>query len=75
MAEEFRPQGKYPLTEEQCLAIGGHCYVRSNITVQTMPPVFHRTCKHCGHTQHGRPQGDIGWEDVEGNPECGPRPL
>ena len=65
MPEEFRIKGKYPLTEEQCLAIGGHCYIRSNIVVQTMPPTFHRTCKHCGHMQHGRSREGVGWEDVD----------
>lgn len=56
---------KYPLTEEECLRIGGHCYEQSNIVIDTFPETYHRICKHCGHTQHGWHQPNIKWEDSE----------
>ena len=54
---------KYPLTEEECLKIGGHCYKRSNLVIDTLPPVYTRYCIHCGHTQRGQTQDSIGWYD------------
>jgi len=57
MSEEIKK-----LTEEECLKIGGHCYEVSNFVVDTFPETYHRTCKHCGHTQHGRKQPSIRWE-------------
>ena len=54
---------EYLMSKEECLKIGGHCYEVSPMVVLTYPPIYHRTCKHCGHTQQGQPQSDIGWED------------
>ena len=65
MDKTFRSPAKFPLNEEQCLAIGGHCYIKSNIVVQTMPPTYHRYCKHCGHAQHGHIQEDVAWKDID----------
>ena len=56
--------GSYPLAEVRCLELGGHCYVSTNSVVATNPPLYHRYCKHCGHTQHGHTQEPMKWEDV-----------
>lgn len=51
------------LSEAECLEIGGHCFVESDVTYLTNPPQFSRICKHCGHRQYGRKQEPIAWED------------
>ena len=56
-----KASGKFPLTEEECLKIGGHCYVVENYVIDTNPPIYHRVCKHCGHTQHGYKQPSMRW--------------
>lgn len=48
-----------------CVAAGGHCYHQGNEVVATSPAIYHRICKHCGHTQHGTPQPSMRWEHVE----------
>ena len=57
--------GKFPLTEEECLRIGGHCYKVSDYVVDTLPPIYHRVCKHCGHIQHGVEQPKMKWTDTK----------
>ena len=55
----------YPLTEEACLAAGGHCYKEDSRTYnQPVDPLYYRTCKHCGKVQRGTPPQGIGWEDA-----------
>ena len=54
---------KYPLTQEECLKIGGHCYVQEPEVIMTNPPIYHRTCKHCGKRQECRIQHPIEWHD------------
>ena len=55
----------YPLKGDQarCQELGGHCYEVANIVLTSNPPVYLRTCKHCGHTQHGHSQPSIRWWD------------
>lgn len=53
--------GKLP--EDVCVALGGHCYVTDSSVLASYPPTYVRRCKHCGHTQYGRPQDDISWSD------------
>ncbi len=59
----------HKLTEDECLAIGGHCYEQDDwaVTLTCMPPVTccYRTCKHCGHRQLGRTQPSVAWQDME----------
>lgn len=52
----------YPLTKKKCLKMGGHCYERTNYTIDTNPPIYHRVCKHCGWVQEGTAQSDMNWE-------------
>ena len=60
----------YPLSEEACLAAGGHCYEQDTTwylggtPVGVAAPGHSRTCKHCGKKQAGTPQQDIRWEDA-----------
>jgi hypothetical protein len=42
---------KHPLTKEECVKIGGHCYVQDQLVLMSNPPRYTRTCKHCGHRQ------------------------
>ncbi len=58
----------YPMTEEECLKVGGHCYARDNIAIVTEPPTYVRQCKHCGHTQYGREQPSVYWQDAQEQP-------
>ena len=51
------------ISKEECLKIGGHCYEESNIVVDTLPPIYHRACKHCGWVQRGSKQPIINWHD------------
>jgi hypothetical protein len=57
----------YPLPEEACVALGGHCYEESPwVTVADMIPPYAthwRICKHCGHRQIGKEQPRILWSD------------
>lgn len=55
----FQPK---KLTEKECLAIGGHCFETAGYQMATDPPISVRVCKHCGKTQHGRPQESMRWE-------------
>ena len=52
------------MTEAECLAIGGHGYVESNIVIATYPERYQRACKHCGHVQFGVRQPQTDWQDV-----------
>ena len=51
------------MTEEECVAIGGHCYEMENYVLTSDPPQYDRTCKHCGKQQRGRAQESIDWHD------------
>lgn len=55
----------YPLTEKRCLKIGGHCYEMDDWILTTNPPIYSRTCKHCGHNQRGTSQPEIAWYDSD----------
>ena len=57
------PNRKYPLTFEQCLEMGGHCYEDTSYVIDTYSPIYHRTCKHCGHVQEGQRQPTIAWRE------------
>jgi len=54
---------KFALTKEECLKIGGHCYDMDNKAVLTLPPIYHRICKHCGHKQQGILVAPVEWKD------------
>lgn len=49
------------MTEEECVAIGGHCWQSSNELLMTSPPQSIRTCKHCGKQQTGTPREPMEW--------------
>ena len=63
-----RANHEYVWTVEECASNGGHCYSdegRGGIVIDTYPPTYHRTCKHCGMTQHGHPQPAMEWTDSD----------
>ena len=37
-----------PLTEEECVRYGGHCYERTGVVFASNPPQYPEKCKHCG---------------------------
>lgn len=49
-------QLEYPITAEQCLKIGGHCYEPDAMGNR-------RACKHCGHSQIWNTQLRTYWID------------
>lgn len=51
------------ITEEECLELGGHCYVNDNFTYPCNPPMSSRTCKHCGNSQYSIQQPSMRWVD------------
>jgi len=53
------------ISEEECLRIGGHCYMEANVVYPTNPLLYERICKHCGHRQQGREQPVIDWKDID----------
>ena len=56
---------EYTLSEKECIKIGGHCYRRSNVVLDSIPPVYVRKCKHCGKIQTGSEQPSIDWHDSD----------
>ncbi len=54
---------KGKLTKEECLEMGGHCFVDSGFVTSNINTVHHRHCKHCGKRQRGMRQPDIDWID------------
>ena len=40
-----------------------HCWVMADYQLMSNPPQSVRSCKHCGHTQVGRPQPAMEWRD------------
>ncbi len=52
----------YPLTKEECLKMGGHCFEEMEAYTMSTPQtllVSTRICKHCGHKQEGNPQSPL----------------
>ena len=56
-------EGGLNLTIEECITLGGHCFVESNEILTTIPPQFKRVCKHCGFTQVGSSQPNVIWRN------------
>ena len=54
---------EYPLTKEECIKIGGHCFEISNEVVLTNPPIYHRICKHCGYKEEGTQRDSFNWHE------------
>jgi hypothetical protein len=59
----------YPLSEKECVKVGGHCYELLPEVLCSIPPQYIRVCKHCGHQQIGMEQPDIAWRDAGGKHE------
>lgn len=51
------------MTEDECLAIGGHCWKEDDELLMTYPPKIRRRCKHCGKRQIGTAQPSMNWRD------------
>ncbi len=51
----------YPLSEAECVRIGGHCFEHDGMVVATNPPIYHRICKHCGLVEQGQAQPAFTW--------------
>jgi len=59
----YKTEKKHPLSEEECVRIGGHCYESDGMVYTSNPPMFRRICKHCGKSQWGRQREDMEWFD------------
>ena len=44
---EYTPFRAAPVTEEECVRAGGHCYEREGVTLTSNPPQYPERCKHC----------------------------
>lgn len=51
----------YPLSEKECLKIGGHCFKQEDYVINTNPPTYHRVCRHCGLVEQGGSQPSVAW--------------
>jgi len=51
------------ISEEECLKIGGHCWVDENAVGASNPPTYFRHCKHCNKRQYGRRNEAFEWRD------------
>lgn len=41
------PLARTPLTEEECVRLGGHCYERTGAMLTSAIPQYPEICKHC----------------------------
>jgi len=57
-------------TVEECVKNGGHCWESSNYVIDTMPPIYHRYCKHCGLVQEASEQPQYNWHDDPHQPSA-----
>lgn len=59
---------EFPLSEEECLKIGGHCMVLDPAIPMEPPFLRLSICKHCGHRRILKRKGDINapltWEEI-----------
>lgn len=53
-----------PLTEDECVAAGGHCFESDGVTLLSYPPQYPETCKHCGKRRIGTPQESMRYRDA-----------
>lgn len=44
------------LTEEECVRNGGHCFERTGIALDSIPPQYPEACKHCPKQRVAIPQ-------------------
>lgn len=66
------PMGSKPLAAEQCVAAGGHCWVREPFVVTEAVMGGRSTavegCKHCPATRRGVSREPWEWTYPEGQP-------
>lgn len=58
------PPDPPPLTEEQCVAAGGHCFARTGHSYPTSPPQYHERCPHCGKGRVAIPREPFEYRDL-----------
>lgn len=51
------------MTEEECVAVGGHCFQRAGLVYGTMPPQYPEQCKHCGRRRVAIPREPYEYRD------------
>lgn len=51
------------MTEKECVAMGGHCWMATGLTLLCDPPIIVQRCKHCGKERHGQEQPMIKWSE------------
>jgi hypothetical protein len=53
------------MTKEECLAMGGHCWVNDGIVLASNPPQYPEHCKHCPARRIGIEQPRLGYYDPD----------
>lgn len=54
----------FAVKSSECEALGGHCWVPSNVTLTSNPPQYPEYCKHCGATRVGMEQERYRYSEV-----------
>ena len=57
------PMTSTPLTEQECIDCGGHCYERTGVMLASSPPQYPEKCKHCGKGRLAIPQEPFTYRD------------
>jgi len=52
-----------PVTEEECVRAGGHCYERTGAMLTSSPPQFPEVCRHCRKGRVAIPQEPFEYRD------------
>lgn len=52
------------LTEDECVAAGGHCFESTGEVLTSNPPQYPEACKHCGKRRIGTPRSPMEYRDA-----------
>lgn len=53
------------MTKEECVAMGGHCWQRTDMVLDSLPPQYPEYCKHCPARRIGIPQEPMRYYDPD----------
>ena len=53
-----------PMTEEDCVRHGGHCFERTGAALMSSPPQYPEVCKHCRKRRVAIPQESFRYREV-----------
>lgn len=52
------------LTEDECVANGGHCFDATGQVIDGTPPQYPEACRHCCKRRIGTPQAAMSYVDA-----------